>query len=78
MTVLRSGEATLDEPHRYRSVGQPPEVLYLELIKRALSFILWPEPPMPLDTANCCFDLLTDVGRSSWPRQFSSDGGFSS
>ncbi len=31
---------------------QPPEVLYLELLKRALSFTLWPEPPVPVEKFN--------------------------
>lgn len=26
-----------------------PEALYLDLIKKALTFILWPEPPVPVD-----------------------------
>lgn len=30
---------------------QKPELLYLELMKKTLSFTLWPEPPMPLTTA---------------------------
>ncbi len=29
-----------------------PEALYLELMKKALAFALWPEPPTPLDTFN--------------------------
>ncbi len=27
-----------------------PEELYLDLLKKTLSFILWPEPPIPIDT----------------------------
>jgi hypothetical protein len=30
-----------------------PEQLYLDLMKKALSFLLWPEPPLPLATFNC-------------------------
>jgi len=29
-----------------------PEELYLDLLKKTLSFILWPEPPVPIDTLN--------------------------
>ena len=29
-----------------------PEDLYLDLLKKALSFSLWPEPPVPVDTYN--------------------------
>ncbi len=29
-----------------------PENLYLDLMKKTLAFILWPEPPIPLDTFN--------------------------
>jgi hypothetical protein len=29
-----------------------PEELYLELMKKTLSFILWPEPAIPIDTFN--------------------------
>jgi O-methyltransferase len=29
-----------------------PEDLYLELMKHTLSFALWPEPPVPIDTFN--------------------------
>jgi hypothetical protein len=29
-----------------------PEALYLDLMKKTLSFMLWPEPPIPLDTFN--------------------------
>ena len=31
---------------------QQPENLYLELMKRTLSFALWQEPPMPIETFN--------------------------
>lgn len=31
---------------------QKPEQLYLELIKKTLSFTLWPEPPIPIGTLN--------------------------
>jgi hypothetical protein len=67
LTVLRSGEASLDEQSRYDSVVQPPEVLYLELIKRALSFTLWPEPPMPVET----FNYLRPA-HIRWPLQLAS------
>src|SRR5262245_5879681 len=29
-----------------------PEQLYLDLLKKTLSFALWPEPPLPLRTFN--------------------------
>lgn len=29
-----------------------PEALYLDLMKKTLSFTLWPEPPIPLETFN--------------------------
>jgi O-methyltransferase len=29
-----------------------PETLYLELLKKTLSFTLWPEPPVPLESFN--------------------------
>jgi hypothetical protein len=29
-----------------------PEELYLDLLKKTLSFTLWPEPPIPIDTLN--------------------------
>ncbi len=29
-----------------------PEDLYIDLLKRTLSFTLWPEPPIPIDTFN--------------------------
>ena len=29
-----------------------PEELYLDLMKRALSFVLWLEPPVPIESAN--------------------------
>jgi hypothetical protein len=29
-----------------------PEELYLELLKRTVSFALWPEPPLPVETFN--------------------------
>jgi O-methyltransferase len=32
------------------SLDRKPEDLYLELIKQALSFTLWPEPPIAIDT----------------------------
>jgi len=31
---------------------QEPELLYLDLMKKALSFTLWPEPPEPITTRN--------------------------
>ena len=31
-------------------IKQKPELLYLDLIKKTLSFSLWPEPPMPIPT----------------------------
>ena len=31
---------------------QKPELLYLDLMKKTLSFTLWPEPPMPMTTLN--------------------------
>ncbi|MGD8765581.1 MAG: TylF/MycF family methyltransferase [Desulfobacteraceae bacterium] len=30
-----------------------PEDLYLDLMKKTLSFNLWPEPPVPIDALNC-------------------------
>ncbi len=33
-------------------MNKKPEQLYLELIKKTLSFALWPEPPMPITTFN--------------------------
>jgi len=41
-----------------------PEQLYLELMKNALSFALWPEPPIPIGTFN---------HRQSAPRRFLTD-----
>lgn len=35
-----------------------PEYLYLELMKKTLSFALWPEPPIPIDTFNYANPLL--------------------
>ena len=29
-------------------MAQHPELLYLDLIKKTLSFTLWPEPPIPI------------------------------
>lgn len=37
-----------------------PEELYLDLLKKTLSFSLWPEPPLPLATFN--------YGRPAWKR----------
>lgn len=31
---------------------QEPELLYLDLMKKTLSFTLWPEPPVPITTFN--------------------------
>jgi len=31
------------------TLEQRPEQLYLDLMKKALTFILWPEPPVPVD-----------------------------
>jgi hypothetical protein len=31
---------------------QKPELLYLDLMKKTLSFTLWPEPPLPITTFN--------------------------
>lgn len=33
-------------------MNQKPELLYLDLMKKTLSFTLWPEPPMPITTFN--------------------------
>jgi hypothetical protein len=33
-------------------MNQKPELLYLNLMKRALSFTLWPEPPIPITIFN--------------------------
>src|ERR1700722_5034815 len=30
------------------AMKQKPEMLYLDLMKKTLSFTLWPEPPMPI------------------------------
>ena len=32
------------------NIHQKPEQLYLDLMKKTLSFILWPEPPVPIRT----------------------------
>ena len=37
-----------------------PEGLYLDLLKKTLSFSLWPEPPLPLATFN--------YARPAWKR----------
>jgi len=37
-----------------------PEHLYLDLLKKTLSFSLWPEPPMPIETFN--------YARPAWKR----------
>jgi hypothetical protein len=34
-------------------VKHQPELLYLDLLKKTLSFSLWPEPPIPVTTFNC-------------------------
>ncbi len=33
-------------------MDKKPELLYLDLIKKTLSFSLWPEPPLPIETFN--------------------------
>jgi hypothetical protein len=30
---------------------QKPELLYLDLMKKTLSFTLWPDPPIPITTS---------------------------
>src|SRR5437588_764094 len=37
-----------------------PELLYLDLLKKTLSFTLWPEPPVPLSAF--------DYARPAWKR----------
>lgn len=33
-------------------MDKKPEYLYLDLMKKALSFMLWQEPPIPIETHN--------------------------
>jgi O-methyltransferase len=42
----------LPEERSRVSVTQKPELLYLDLMKKTLSFTLWPEPSIPLTTFN--------------------------
>jgi hypothetical protein len=37
---------------REEQIKQKPELLYLNLMKKTLSFTLWPEPPIPITTFN--------------------------
>jgi O-methyltransferase len=56
-TLRREGQADVGgDTIPYRTAEQ----LYLDLLKKALSFSLWPEPPMPIATFN--------DGRPAWKR----------
>jgi O-methyltransferase len=49
---------------------QKPEDLYLKLMKKTLSFTLWPEPPVPVDTFNHRNPILVRLFVSSISRLF--------
>ena len=42
-------------------IKEKPELLYLDLIKKTLSFTLWPEPPKPISTSKRLVSVISRI-----------------
>jgi O-methyltransferase len=60
----KSGATTAIDPRPPQLAGIRPAELYLDLLKKTLTYSLWPEPPLPITTV---VDVL-ELKRPPWKR----------